>query len=146
MNKERRHLGAYCRCLLGWAAFSEGNLWAFSSLYFLCQFSFSGTFSPTNRMVCFGCQLALPPPQPSSCSFPRFSVLREGGGNLSDGKSLACLKHCSMYDCDLYIYTTPLPPHPLLYPPLLSSIKNNSKGSSRWEDLSFQIVILKSLQ
>lgn len=151
----RRHLGAYCMCLLGWAAFSECNLWAFFSLSFLCQFSSLGTFSPTNRMVCCSCQPASSPPQPRSlaaahslCSAQVLCVLKEDWGNLSAGKGLACLKHCSTFDCDLCIYTAPLPAHPLLYPALLSHVDIHGEGSSRqWDDdFPFHIVILNYLQ
>ena len=63
-----------------------------------------GTFSPTNCLLCFCCQLASPPPQPSSCSFPSFSMSsREGAGHSSDGKgvSFACSAAHSDGRCDL---------------------------------------------
>lgn len=85
--------------LLGWAAFSECSSRAFSSLSFLCQFSSPGTFSPTSCLLCSGCQLASPPPQPSNCSFPSSSMSSREGGcwELIRWKGgFVRLQHCSL--------------------------------------------------
>lgn len=68
------------------------HLGGLSSLNVACEPSSSpGTSSPTNRMLFLVCQFALPPPQPSGCSFPSSGVLMGGCWELVRWKGVGWL-------------------------------------------------------
>lgn len=132
---QRRHLGAYRSMLPGLSCCLECKLWAFFSFSFLCQFSPPVHPHPLTAWSAAAVSL---PSQPSSCSFPRFCILQGGRWELVRWKGFCWLEVLLTVWLWLgYLHSTPARPlPPFLYPPLLSSIDINGRGSSKWGGFS----------